>query len=155
MFWYRCGDDAILIWPALAGLYESIAPYSYALIRFGVGSVIMYHGVAKLFRGLAPAAAHGFASIGLPMPQALAYGLGILQFLGGAALALGLLTRPFAFLFAISMIFSVILHYHNGYTFAAPGGGYEFPLIMLVILVAIFFRGAGRCALDRVIGKEF
>ena len=85
----------------------------------------------------------------------LAYGLGIVQLLGGAALALGLLTRPFALLFAIEMIFSVILHYPNGYTFAAPGGGYEFPLIMLLVYVAIFFRGAGRCALDRMIGKEF
>jgi hypothetical protein len=26
---------------------------------------------------------------------------------------------------------------------------------MLLIYVAIFFRGAGRCSLDRVIGKEF
>jgi uncharacterized membrane protein YphA (DoxX/SURF4 family) len=57
----------------------------------------------------------------------LAYGLGIVQLLGGAALALGLLTRPIALLFAIEMIFSVILHYPHGYTFAAPGGGYEFP----------------------------
>ena len=85
----------------------------------------------------------------------LAYGLGIVQLLGGAALVLGLLTRPFALLFVIEMIFSVILHYPHGYTFAAPRGGYEFPLIMLLIYVAIFFRGAGRCSLDRKIGKEF
>jgi putative oxidoreductase len=83
------------------------------------------------------------------------YGLGILQLLGGAALALGFLTRPTALVFAIEMIVSVILHYPHGYTFAAPGGGYEFPLIMLLVFVAIFFRGAGRCSLDRMIGKEF
>jgi uncharacterized membrane protein YphA (DoxX/SURF4 family) len=65
------------------------------------------------------------------------------------------LTRPSALLFAIEMIFSVILHYRNGYTFAAPGGGHEFPLIMLLLYVAIFFRGAERCSLDRAIGKEF
>ena len=115
----------------------------------------MYHGVAKLFRGLAPAVADGFASMGFPIPEALAYGLGIVQLVGGAALAVGLLTRPMALLFAIEMFFSVMLHYPNGYTFAAPGGGYEFPLIMLLVYVAIFFRGAGRCALDRMIGKEF
>jgi putative oxidoreductase len=104
---------------------------------------------AKLFRGLASAVADGFASMGFPIPEGLACGLGILQLLGGAALALGLLTRPFALLFAIEMIFSVILHYRNGYTFAAAGGGYEFPLIILLVYVAIFFRGAGRCSLDR------
>ena len=93
--------------------------------------------------------------MGFPIPEVLAYGLGILQLLGGAALAFGLLTRPMTLLFAIEMFFSVILHYRNGYTFAAPGGGYEFPLIMLLIYTAIFFRGAGRCSLDRLFGKEF
>jgi len=148
-------DKTRLIWPELARLYESIAPYSYALIRFGAAAIIFYHGFAKLFRGLAPVAANGFASMGLPIPEVLAYGFGVLQLLGGAALAVGLLTRPFALLFAIEMIFSVIFHYRNGYTFAAPGGGYEFPLVMLVLYVAIFFRGAGRCSLDKKIGKEF
>jgi hypothetical protein len=46
-------DKTRLIWPELGRFYESIAPYSYALIRFGVGAIIMYHGFAKLFRGLA------------------------------------------------------------------------------------------------------
>jgi putative oxidoreductase len=148
-------DKSRLIWPELARLYESIAPYSYALIRFGAGAVIFYHGFAKLFRGLAPTFADGLAKMGVPIPEVLSFGLGIVQLLGGAALALGLLTRPMALLFAIGMFFSVILHYPHGYTFAAPGGGYEFPLIMLVLYVAIFFRGAGRCSLDRIIGKEF
>ena len=148
-------DKSRLIWPELARLYESIAPYSYALIRFGAGAVIFYHGFAKLFRGLAPAFADGLAKMGVPIPEALSYGLGIVQLLGGAALALGLLTRPMALLFAIEMFVSVILHYPHGYTFAAPNGGYEFALVMLLLYVAIFFRGAGRCSLDRIIGKEF
>jgi putative oxidoreductase len=91
-------DKTRLIWPELARLYERIAPYSYALIRFGAGAVIFYHGFAKLFRGQAPAVANGFASMGFPVPEALAYGLGVLQLLGGAALAVGLLTRPIALL---------------------------------------------------------
>jgi putative oxidoreductase len=43
--------------------------------------------------------ANGFASMGFPIPEALAYGVGVLQLLGGAALAVGLLTRPIALLF--------------------------------------------------------
>src|SRR5262249_57102849 len=135
-------DKTRLIWPELARLYESIAPYSYALIRFGAGAVIFYHGFAKLFRGLAPAVVNGFASMGLPIPEVLAYGVGVLQLFGGAALAVGLLTRPFALLFAIEMIFSVIFHYRNGYTFAAPGGVYQFPLLIFVLYVSMFFLGS-------------
>ncbi len=69
-------------------------------------------------------------------------------------MALGLFTRPIALLLAIEMILMVIWHYPSGYFFQAAGGGYEFPLIMLLIYVAIFFRGAGRCSFDRLIGKE-
>jgi putative oxidoreductase len=138
-------DKQRLIWPGLARLYEVIAPYSYALIRFGAGAVTMYHGYQKLFLGLAPFVAQNFSSKGLPFSQVLAYGLGIVQLLGGAALIMGLLTRPIALLFAIEMIFSIIWRYPR----------IEFPLLMLLIYVAIFFRGAGRFSLDRMIGKEF
>jgi uncharacterized membrane protein YphA (DoxX/SURF4 family) len=37
---------------------------------------------------------------GFPIPETLAYGLWVLQLLGGAALAVGLLTRTIALLFA-------------------------------------------------------
>jgi hypothetical protein len=30
-----------------------------------------------------------------------------------------------------------------------------FPLLLTILYAAIFFRGAGRCAVDRMIGKEF
>jgi len=149
-------DKSRLIWPQLAGLYETVAPYSYALIRFGAGTVFMYHGYAKLFSGFAPVVAKNILTpMGFPIPDVLAYGLGVLELFGGAALALGLLVRPIALMFAIQMIFVVMWHFPKGYFFTSAGGGYEFPLLMLLIYVAIFFRGAGRCSLDRVIGKEF
>jgi hypothetical protein len=43
----------------------------------------------------------------------------------------------------------------SGYAFSNPRGGYEYPLVLTVIYAAIFFRGAGRCSIDRMIGKEF
>jgi hypothetical protein len=46
-------DSKRLIWPGLAGLYQSISPYSYAIIRFAAGAVVIYHGYAKLFLGFA------------------------------------------------------------------------------------------------------
>src|SRR5262245_48676772 len=149
-------DKSRLIWPQLAGLYQIVAPYSYALIRFGAGAVFMYHGYAKLFTCLSPVVAKNVLTrMGFPITEVLAYGLGVLELFGGAALALGLLVRPIAFMFAIEMVFVVMWHYPKGYMFTSAGGGYEFPLLMLLIYVAIFFRGAGRCSLDRVIGKEF
>ena len=150
-------DRSRLILPGLAGLYDSIAPYSYAIIRFTAGAIIVYHGYAKLILGFAPAVAKNILTpMGFPVPEVLAYWLGVLELFGGAALAVGLLTRPIALLLVIE--FAIITfgwNFRFGYFFSAQGGGYEFPLLLLLLYFAIFFRGAGRCSLDRMIGKEF
>jgi putative oxidoreductase len=149
-------DRKRLIFPGLAAFYESIAPYSYAIIRFCAGAIVIYHGYAKLFSGFAgPVAQNVLTPLGFPVPLAWAYFLGILELFGGAALALGLLTRPLALMFTIQ--FAIITYWHggNGYFFSAQRGGWEFPLLMTLIYAAIFFRGAGRCSIDRMIGKEF
>ena len=145
-----------LIFPGLAGLYESVQPYGYPIIRFAAGVVFMYHGYAKLFHGFAGVvAAHVLTPMGFPIPTVLAYFLGILELFGGAALAIGLFTRPIALLFAIEMIFVVKWHYPNGYFFTSAHGGYEFPLLMLLVYIGILFAGSGRCSIDRSIGKQF
>ena len=150
-------DKKRLIWPGLAALYEIVAPYSYALIRFAAGAIIIYHGYAKLILGFAPAVAKNILiPMGFPMPETLAFWLGVLELVGGAALAVGLLTRPIALLLIIEFIIITFgWNFRFGYFFSAQGGGYEFPLLLLVLYVAIFFRGGGRCSLDRMIGKEF
>ena len=149
-------DSSRLIIPGLAGLYDSIAPYSYAIIRFCAGAILIYHGYGKLFGGnIAGVADHVVAPLGLPMPMAWAYFLGILEFAGGAALAVGFLTRPIALMLTVEFLIITFWHYGNGYSFSSPKGGYEYPLLLLFIYAAIFFRGAGRCSIDRAIGREF
>jgi putative oxidoreductase len=145
-----------LIFPGLAGFYESVAPYGYPIIRFAAGVVFMYHGYAKLFLGFGAFVAKNILTpMGFPIPGVLVHFLGILELFGGAALALGLFTRPIALLFAIEMIFVTKWHYPNGYFFTSAHGGYEFPLLMLLLYIGIFFNGSGRCSIDRSIGKQF
>jgi len=87
-------DTRRLIFPALGGFYESIAPYSYAIIRFCAGAIVIYHGYMKLFAGFAgPVAQNVLTPLGFPRPLAWAYFLGILEFFGGAALAVGFPAR--------------------------------------------------------------
>jgi len=150
-------DKKRLIWPGLAALYEIVAPYSYALIRFAAGGIIIYHGYAKLILGFAPVVAKNILTpMGFPIPEILAYWLGILELFGGAALALGLFTRPIALLLIIEFVIITFgWNIRFGYFFSAQGGGYEFPLLLLALYIAIFFRGGGRLSADRAIGKEF
>jgi putative oxidoreductase len=149
-------DSSRLIIPALAGLYNSVAPYSYALVRFIAGAILIYHGYNKLFGGIIGMVAQNVVTpMGLPMPMAWAYFLGGLEFFGGIALAIGFLTRPIALLLVIEFIIITYWHYGNGYGFSSPKGGYEYPLLLLIVYIAIFFRGAGRCSVDKMLGKEF
>jgi putative oxidoreductase len=149
-------DTTRLIIPGLAGLYQTVSPYSYALVRFVAGAILVPHGYTKLFvSGVQGVADHVVTALGLPMPLAWAYLLGVLECFGGAALAVGLLTRPLALMLTIEFTIITFWHSGNGFAFSSPHGGYEYPLVLTVVYAAIFFRGAGRCSIDRMIGKEF
>jgi len=47
----------------------------------------------------------------------------------------------------------VFFQWQFGYFWTAKG--YEYALLWWLICLAIFFRGGGRYAVDRLIGKEF
>jgi len=68
-------------------------PYSahlYALMRIIVGLLFMSHGLSKLFGWPTPVPAEA--------PAFVIYGAGIIEFVGGALVASGLLTRWAAFI---------------------------------------------------------
>lgn len=142
-----------LVIPALRALYEPLAPYGYAFMRFCTGAVIMPHGYTKLFQGAIGGAAGSIAKLGLEPAGAWAYLVGIVEFAGGIMLAIGLLTRLAAA--ALVIEFAVIVFavkYATG--FFAFKGGFEYELLLGLLCLAIFFKGGGRFSVDRYIGKE-
>ena len=86
------GKAAPLI-PFVVPLYRSLEPHAYTLIRISAGAIFVPHGIQKLFLGGAAAAAS----------SPLGYGLGALELVGGALLALGILTRPIALLLLLDV----------------------------------------------------
>lgn len=148
-------DSRRLIIPGLSGLYDAVAPLSYAFLRFCFGVILMPHGYSKLFSGAAAGIAHRYiVHFGLPAPLAWGYAVGLLEFVGAAMLAVGLLTRPVALLLTIEMlVVAFAIHIHNGYVWVH--GGVEYPLLLLVVAITILLRGGGRYSLDHAIGREF
>jgi len=64
-----------------------------------------------------------------------------IEFFGGIAIVLGILTRCFSFAFLIEMgIVIWKVHFKNGFT--APGG-YEFPLALVAIAFTLMCYGGG------------
>ena len=147
-------DETKLVFPALAGLYESCAPYSYAIMRFATGAVLVPHGVQKILNTPIAKFAPNIAAKGLPFPEVLTYLTYFAESAAAVCLAIGLFTRIAAVMIGIEMIVIVILfQWQFGYFWT--NRGYEYALLWAVLCVAIFFKGGGRYSIDRLIGREF
>ena len=67
-------DKKRLIFPGLAGLYETFSPASYSFMRFATGAVLVPHGVQKIILGSAVNLAPFIdKQMGLPNPLMWAY----------------------------------------------------------------------------------
>jgi putative oxidoreductase len=147
-------DETKLVFPALAGLYESCAPYSYAIMRFATGAVLVPHGVNKILNTPIAKFAPNIAAKGLPFPEVLAYLTYFAESVAAVCLAIGLFTRIAAAIIGIEMIVIVILfQWQFGYFWT--NRGYEFALLWALLCIAIFFKGGGRYSVDHLIGREF
>ena len=75
------------------------------------------------------------------------------EFLGGLALAAGLLTRLAALgLIAIQVGAVYLVTAPRGFSFAA--GGYEYNLVLIAVCLVLFIVGAGRWSVDRMLVEQ-
>jgi putative oxidoreductase len=142
-----------LIFPGLAGLYEKFAPFSYPLMRFATGAVLVPHGVVKFLHVPPEKFAENLINQGFPMPLLLTYVVYITESVSAACLALGLFTRLAAAMVWIEMsVIMVVFLWPNGYFWT--NRGIEFALLWWLLCISVFFRGGGRYSLDRLLGRE-
>ena len=148
-------DKKRLIFPGLAGLYETFAPASYSFMRFAAGAVLVPHGIQKITLGSAATLAPYIQKqMGVPYPLIWAYLAIFGESVCAICLAVGLFTRLAALIIWIEMgVIIVFFQWQFGYFWTAKG--YEYALLWWLLCLAIFFRGGGRYALDRLVGKEF
>ncbi|MHA1536974.1 MAG: DoxX family protein [Alphaproteobacteria bacterium] len=150
-------EDTKLIVPAVGGFYEAGKPWAYPLIRVAAGLWMVPHGAQKLFGsfgGNIEGTAGFFAKIGIEPALTMAYLTGGIEFFGGILIAIGLLTRPAALGGLILMLVAVFaVHIGNGFFWNK--GGYEYPLMWAVLMLAIFLKGGGELSIDKQLGKEF
>lgn len=114
------------------------------VLRVGAGLLFMEHGLQKLFGLLG-----GFMGTpGATAPLASQMGLaGGLEFVGGALLVLGLLTRPAAFVLLGEMLYAFItVHAPQGGAPVQNGG--ELALLYAFVFAFFVVNGAGAVSLD-------
>jgi putative oxidoreductase len=117
------------------------------LLRVTLGVMYLTHSVVlKLFTfGLAGTAGY-FASIGLP--GALAYAVFTAELIGGVLLLANVATAWVSLALLPVLAGALWVHAGNGWVFSAAGGGWEYPLFLIVVslVVALQARAARRAA---------
>ncbi len=126
---------------------DSRAGQAMAVLRVVVGIVFIAHGWQKFF-GMGLAGTTGFfTQLGVPFPALAAPAIATLELAGGAAVVLGLFTRPIAFLLVCDMLGAIVLfHMRNG--FFVPGG-IEFVMTLAAAATALAVAGGGVWSIDR------
>jgi putative oxidoreductase len=134
-------------------LAERVGVYADAMVRLTAGLLLMPHGAQKLFGlfgGPGLDAARTMFETKLGLPPWLAVLAGIIEFFGGAMLALGIFTRPVALIIAAQLFFVVfVVHWRAG--LFAMNGGFEFPLLWGIVALSYALKGAGHCSFDALI----
>lgn len=123
-----------------------------ALLRVVIGCIFLAHGWQKLFVFGFAGVTQAFTSMGVPLPGVTGPLIAILEFFGGVALVLGLLTRPVAAALAIDMLGAIVMLKLGGGFFAPKG--YEFELALLAGAAALALTGPGSYSLDHMIAER-
>jgi putative oxidoreductase len=123
---------------------KKVEPFAVLLLRCGLALVFMFHGYPKLF-GDTEKYNEAFRAIGLP--PFLSYVTGAIEFFGGAALALGLLTPIAGLLLVLDMCGAMWKYNLSEGVFAVTE--YELPLVLGLACLAVAAMGGGRFSLDR------
>ena len=147
-----------LILPVFEPLYDGVTHYTDTALRVAAGLFLVPHGAQKLFGwfgGYGPVATGQFfeQQLGFSNGLLVAVGAGSVEFFGGLLLALGLLTRPAAAAASVLLLVALTVHLGNGFFWTE--GGYEYPLLWLIVTLTFVVKGGGAYSVDRYLGKEF
>jgi len=134
------------------GIPSSRIDAGLASLRAVVGAIFIAHGAQKLFVYGFAGVAGAFGQIGVPLAGIVGPAVALLEFFGGIALLLGLLTRLTGLGLFLNMLGAMFLvHLPNG--FFMPNG-IEFTLALAGAALGFALMGAGAFSLDHVLARR-
>ena len=134
-------------------LFRSSSPrvlsLGLAALRLAVATIFIKHGAQKLFVYGFAGITGAFAHMGVPFPGVMGPFIGLLEFFGGIALVIGLLTRLIALGFVCDMLGAILLvQLKSGFSH------YEFEFLLLVSSLALVLTGAGEFSVDALLARR-
>ena len=117
-----------------------------AALRLAVATIFIRHGAQKLFVYGFAGVTGAFTQMGVPFPGVMGPFIGLLEFFGGIALAMGFLTRLVALGFVFDMLGAILLvQLKRGFS------GFELEFLLLGSSLALALVGAGRFSVDALL----
>jgi len=121
------------------------SPYAALLLRVSLGAMFVAHGLLKALAFTLPGTAKFFESVGFL--GFLAYVVTPFEVIAGVLLILGVRTRLVALVSIPLLIGAVSVHVGNGWFFASANGGWEYPVLLVVLAIVQAMLGDGAYAL--------
>jgi putative oxidoreductase len=120
-----------------------------AALRVAVATIFIKHGAQKLFVYGFAGVTGAFTQMGVPFPGLMGPFIGLLEFFGGIALVIGLLTRLIALGLACDMLAAILLvQLKNGFSH------YELEFLLLGSSLALFLTGGGEFSVDALLARR-
>ena len=142
--------------PALASVTAALQPIAELALRVVTGAFLLPHGAQKLFGWFGGYGVDGtgqFFAAKLGLPASLALVAGLIEIVGGLALAFGLATRlAAALVFGLMAVAVIWVHLPAGFFWMT--GGFEYPAMWGALAAYFVVKGGGRYSLDAAIGRE-
>jgi putative oxidoreductase len=125
---------------------ERYSPEMLSVVRIVVALLFLEHGTAKLL-GFPP------SPHGEPAFMTLMWIQGLIELVGGALLALGLFTRPVAFILSGNMAVAYFMGHASKGFFPLVNGG-DAAILYCFIFLVFFVAGPGRWNLDAELTQD-
>ena len=128
----------------MAGMQKALArisPYLYALLRIVAGAAFAQHGAQKMFGVLGAKQAQPLLSqMGLA---------GVIEFVGGILISIGLFTSPVAFLASGEMAWAYFQNHAPRNFWPILNGG-ELTVLYCFIFLYFMAMGSGKLSIDSI-----
>lgn len=124
---------------------NSNTDYAALILRIGLGSMFIAHGLLKVMVFTLPGTVAFFEQVGFP--GWTAYVVTFAEIGGGALLLAGVAVRAVSIVLLPILLGATFVHFGSGWVFSNPNGGWEYPAFLSLAAVVQALLGPGRFAL--------
>jgi putative oxidoreductase len=146
----------------MKSIFSTTATYWQLPLRLCLFFIFWMHGAQKVLGMYHGPGLQGFVGYlsGLGVPAFMGYLAAFSEFLGALGMLVGFLTRIAAFGLMANMAYAIVAVHAKWGFFMNWGGepgrghGYEYPLTLFCMALAVFIGGGGNLSIDRMIPSK-